>query len=72
MTNHWEEFKHGRFVDEVDIKVCRGMNHNPPSMLVVPQGKVYIHKCPDCGNTITLRSSYDYSLYEYTLKREGT
>ena len=30
-------------------KICRNPEHNPPSMVVLPEGH-YEHTCPSCGN----------------------
>jgi hypothetical protein len=27
---------------------CRDPQHNPPSMMVVPEGQRYVHTCPTC------------------------
>lgn len=37
------------------IRLCRHPEHNPPSHLVIPQGKIYRHVCPECGREVVLR-----------------
>ena len=31
--------------------VCQDAEHQPPSMIHVPEGKRYRHNCPKCGTT---------------------
>ena len=38
-----------RFIDVDKIKVCSSPFHNPPAYIVIPDGKIYKHVCPDCG-----------------------
>lgn len=41
---------------------CVGLNHNPPSHIYVPAGKVYVHVCPTCGFKVKIGSnSVSYS-----------
>jgi hypothetical protein len=48
----------GYFIDDDGLnKACTHPEHNPPSMLYVPYGKVYIHECPQCGSCTRLQSS---------------
>lgn len=28
---------------------CQHPEHNPPNMIVIPQGKKLVHECPACG-----------------------
>ncbi len=28
---------------------CPHPNHNPPTHIVIPQGQIKKHKCPQCG-----------------------
>lgn len=37
---------------------CRVVGHNPPNMMVIPAGKIYIHVCPGCGYRVTLRANH--------------
>lgn len=48
-------YKKSRFVDDdIEFKGCNHIQHNPPSHMVIPYGKKYIHVCPACGRTVTL------------------
>ena len=38
-----------RFIDMDKVKVCSSPFHYPPSYIVIPEGKIYKHVCPDCG-----------------------
>jgi hypothetical protein len=31
------------------VWLCCDPQHNPPSMLLVPDGQRYVHTCPTCG-----------------------
>ncbi len=42
------------FFDLPEQKVCRSIEHNPPTHLYIPEGKGYRHVCPDCGNVTTI------------------
>lgn len=44
-----KEVNKSRFEDIITPKICNDPSHNPPNMLLVPAGKVYIHVCPSCG-----------------------
>lgn len=37
------------FFDLPKIEICTHPEHNPPTMLHIPQGKGYKHICPACG-----------------------
>ena len=37
-------------------EICRHPEHEPPNMLVIPEGMIYRHVCPGCGKTTILRS----------------
>lgn len=39
--------KHEPFSDP-DKKVCRSKEHQPPSMMVLPEG-IHTWECPECG-----------------------
>lgn len=41
---------------EDDPDYCPHRQHNPPSYMVVPPGKIYRHVCPRCGRESILRS----------------
>lgn len=34
---------------------CSNPQHNPPGMIVIPDGKMLIHTCPGCGKVTTVR-----------------
>lgn len=36
---------------------CNSPSHNPPTHISIPQGKIYRHVCPKCGEEVILRSS---------------
>lgn len=38
-----------RIGDNTEVKICRNPEHNPPTMVVLPEGQ-YEHTCPSCGN----------------------
>lgn len=49
--------------DYIDrYKECTHPGHNPPSLLHIPQGKVYVHVCPSCGQSVTLTNCIRYKL----------
>jgi len=41
--------KESSFFDLPKDKSCKDREHNPPSHMVIPQGKGYRHVCPSCG-----------------------
>lgn len=58
MDNEKDKRKSG-FEDDPDWgknMPCRHREHNPPSHMVVPPGKIYRHVCPGCGRESTMRS----------------
>ena len=49
-----------RFEDEdaaYQLPVCSHPEHNPPSYIVIPPGKVMVHTCPNCGVTRRIHST---------------
>lgn len=34
---------------------CYSPQHNPPMHLFIPPGQTHVHKCPACGNEITIK-----------------
>jgi len=40
--------------DKWNFKPCLDRDHNPPMMIVIPQGSKMVHTCPSCGQTTTL------------------
>ena len=34
---------------------CTHPEHEPPTMIVIPAGKMLVHECPACGKVTTLR-----------------
>lgn len=42
------------------VSVCRHLEHNPPSMMVIPQGHVYRHVCPGCKTEVILHPTEVY------------
>ncbi len=38
-------------------KPCCHPSHQPPSMMVIPQGSCYRHVCPGCGAEVVLYPS---------------
>jgi len=49
--------KTGGFEDDPDQGWCRHPEHSPPTHMVIPFGKRYRHKCPNCGAEQIIRSS---------------
>lgn len=45
------------FEDEDPQQICRHREHNPPSHMVIPHGKRYVHICPGCGFRCVLRNN---------------
>ena len=40
-----------------DVKMpCKDVMHQPPQHLYIPPGKIYVHVCPTCGYTVTIKS----------------
>jgi len=37
------------------MKMCKDPEHNPPTHLVIPRGKIYRHVCPSCGREVVVR-----------------
>lgn len=35
---------------------CRDPEHNPPTMMYVPPGTTYTHRCPSCGKESVIKS----------------
>lgn len=52
-------YQYGRFERVGAIPHCKDPNHGPPSMIVVPSGHIYRHKCPACGAEAIIKSQYD-------------
>jgi hypothetical protein len=51
------ERKSGFFPDPFYERPCLDPSHNAPTHLSIPPGQIYIHVCPSCGYSITLRPS---------------
>jgi len=45
------------FEDDPRTPHCVHPEHQPPSLLYIPPGKIYRHVCPACGYTVRLRGS---------------
>lgn len=43
------------FEDDMTPKRCLHPEHQPPSHLFIPQGKVYRHVCPSCGFVMRIK-----------------
>lgn len=58
-TVPWGEktVKPGMQDDDEFVQPCLNPEHAPPTMLYIPPGKKYVHVCPACGYTVTLRGS---------------
>ena len=41
--------------DPCYIKPCSNIEHDPPTHMVIPEGKIYRHVCPGCAKTVILR-----------------
>ena len=39
---------------------CISINHNPPTDIVIPVGKMIIHTCPVCNKVTEVRSNIAY------------
>ena len=37
---------------------CGHSEHNPPNMIVIPEGKIYHHICPACGKESIIHSNW--------------
>lgn len=35
-------------------KICRDLQHNPPSHMVIPPGQGYLHVCPSCQRQVKI------------------
>ena len=44
--------------DEAVENICRSQDHNPPTHLYIPPGKIYRHVCSGCGKVTRLRSTW--------------
>lgn len=47
--------KKSGFEDDPTPFPCLDPEHEPPSHMVIPQGKVYRHVCPSCGRELIIR-----------------
>lgn len=47
-------FSESGFFDLPQNRVCSHPSHNPPSHIVIPQGKGYRHVCPACGQRVDI------------------
>ncbi len=47
--------------------ICCHLEHNPPSMIVIPEGHIYRHVCPGCKSEVLLKPTETY-----LMKRNGT
>jgi len=36
---------------------CHSLEHNPPTHIHIPHGKMMIHTCPQCGKVVEVRSN---------------
>ncbi len=50
--------KESGFEDDQRQTPCVSSQHNPPSHMVIPPGKVYRHVCPSCGREVILRPPF--------------
>lgn len=55
-NNANDENKRG-FFDLPPEDFCNHPEHDPPSHMVIPEGKGYRHVCPGCGRVVVLRGS---------------
>lgn len=53
--NKKEQSEQSHFEDIESTDVCISPSHNPPQFLYIPQGKQYVHICPNCGSRAILR-----------------
>lgn len=54
--NDWKDKKkESGFEDDPRGKPCMHPEHQPPSHMVITQGKIYRHVCPGCGGEVVLR-----------------
>jgi hypothetical protein len=47
---------------------CRNPQHDPPSLIVIPQGKQMRHTCPGCGKTVVVRPASVYWMVDHVSK----
>lgn len=45
LANKWKEIEKENWID----RICTSPQHQPPSHLYIPPGKIHIHVCPSCG-----------------------
>lgn len=48
LNNQFEE-SHFEDIEPLESRICHDPNHFPPSMMVIPPNKKYIHVCQTCG-----------------------
>lgn len=56
--------KYGNYFEQLPInrwpeqsKPCRHLNHQPPTMLYIAAGEIYLHICPGCGQQTQMAGS---------------
>ena len=42
--------------DKVTSKLCKHPEHNPPTHICIPYGKVMVHTCPSCQMVMEIGS----------------
>lgn len=43
-------------IDDKNKQVlCNHIDHNPPTQIVIPEGKVLRHTCPSCGKVTVIK-----------------
>ena len=48
------ELPQSGFFDLPQKRGCSHPSHNPPTHIVIPQGKGYRHVCPQCGHRVDI------------------
>ncbi len=64
----WTKKKSG-FEDDPAPARCLHREHEPPSHMVIPQGKLYRHVCPGCGRETVLRAPQIFMSSHESVKR---
>lgn len=44
-------------IDDDGESHCMHPDHHPPTMVVIPSGKMLVHTCPFCGKTTAIYSN---------------
>lgn len=65
----WAQKKKSGFEDDPAPARCPDREHEPPSHMVIPQGKIYRHICPNCGRETVLRPSQVFMGSHESVKR---